>query len=278
MRHGVLSFTGEFASGFAWPDRGTVDLPEFVREALLGAVQLLPCDGTSLQWTDDATWVIFELFDARSGSSAAIADLREAIVAFRGGPREACSFLKGRGLPVPTTLPHVETAREWEAVSVGPRGFAIAGSNAKAKSEDHGLAFVVNGLAIAGDAGVAWSFFGEVEAGRAGVAISRSGRRAKAGDLGLAVVDEFGEAGSGQAGISIVDTGGVATSGARGIALAPNGGFAGVGEEGLAWSGQNGSASAGKEGIACAGEGGMRKPTLAGLSSCDGTTGSDRES
>jgi hypothetical protein len=256
MKHyAVSSFVSDAA--YHWPIAGAVerdDVLRGMRDRSNFTVLSLPCrQPQSLHWQAHARWAVLEIDDSDFAEQDGVVDFRRGVVLFNGPPPEACQFIRGLGLPVPSSLGEVRLGDNWEDVRAGDYGVAIGGWDVTASAGRCGFALAHQGKAIVGECGVAASPFAEVTAGERGYAVTVYGKRATAGDGGLATVNEFGEARAGSGGIAITDLGGTAVAGDHGLAIARWGSAAVAGDQGIAFAWNSGGYD---NGTAQAGEGG----------------------
>jgi hypothetical protein len=236
-----------------WPDAGRAEWETVVgnlTETNEIRIQTLPCHHTKdLHWQSHAHWVVLELDSSEFAEEGGSVKFSSGKVLFNGSPRDAHAYLHSRGLPAPFSLEPLIVGRDWENITLGEYGIAIAGQDAGAAVGDSGIAYATTGLAVAGNSGAAISTFGDVTAGDFGCAWTRDGRTAKAGHRGVAWTYEFGNSEARGCGVAITDDCGSAVAGEYGFAISGCSGTSTSGNCGVAFAREGGKVMAGEAGI-----------------------------
>ncbi len=204
-------------------------------------------DGTLLDWSPDAVWLVAEVpADAHLVDLDGKVKVDRCVVAHVGDQASATAFLADRGL----------TGVVGAHVAAGYGGTATAGDYGTATAGDDGTATAgYGGTATAGYGGTATAGnFGSATAGNGGTATAGDNGTATAGDNGTATAGDNGTATAGYDGTATAGYGGTATAGDNGTATAGDNGTATAGYGGTATAGDDGTATAGYGGTATAGD------------------------
>ena len=256
-----------------WPDAGIVERNQLMVSDEI-KVLALPCQHSKhLHWQAHAHWVVLQIEPADYEEEGGFVRFRKGQVLFNGSPREAHAFLKRHDLPAPCSLEPLQVGHDWENVSLGEYGIAIAGQDADANVSEYGMAYTTTGQATAGNHSAAVSRFGDVKAGDFGCAWTSDGEVAVAGHRGVAWTYEGGRSEVRGVGVAITDDWGNAVAGDFGIAIAGCEGVAVTGKCGVAFARDAGRVTAGEAGVlllrwrdeirmARVGEGGIKPNTF----------------
>ena len=195
--------------GFVWPTQGPVEAPDWNAEPVCGGgLHGLPNgegDGSLLNWSDEAKWVVWEakdeevvIFEGRDKCKAPRGN-----VLFVGNRKEATDYLQtvcpGRAI----VGAYVVADYQGGHTTAGDRGHATAGNGGHATAGYEGHATAGDeGHATAGDRGHATAGYkGHATAGNGGHATAgNGGGHATAGDRGHATAGNYGRATAGDRG------------------------------------------------------------------------------
>ena len=235
MPHYAVSsyFPGAPGQDWSWPESGTADRAQVIgakTEVEFFTVLSVPVQQPAhLHWHPDAHWVVLDIHDYLYKEENGFVEFEKGEVIFNGSPKDACAFLKSKGLEVPRSK-IVKVAPDWEDVETDRLGMAVAGTEGNATSGDYGIAY--GAVAVTGQWGI--SIGGMAEAGDWGIA---TGSEAIAGNNGVAIMSgEFSKVKAGDGGVAISDNG-ETTVGERGIAISYEQGVfeGGLGSLFIAW-------------------------------------------
>ena len=276
--------------GFKWPPVGeVVEAPDWDPEPQCGGgLHGLPWgegDGTLLDWSEGAVWVVFEsvAVDGTASDEEAVlidnglkAKCRRARVLYAGTKAGAIKYLLDHGAIGHAVVGASVAAGDgcsmavgaYGQVAVGAEGTATAGRYGQAVAGEGGRVQVGDhGVAVVGDRGTAKGDYNIVVA--AGYRATAEGGGCSvvvAGDRGRAVAGYFGIVAAGHGGTAIAGDGGMAVAGDEGTAIAGDNGMAVVGRDGRASAGLHGrlviKSRYGGVVTAVVGEGGIRPNTL----------------
>ena len=214
----------EQAKGFAWPQSGPVEAPDWrpTKECGHGLHGWLWGEGSVVgvfgDWREDDEWRVVEVPAADIIALDGKVKFLRGVVVFCGDRLEATAYIAERA-PGHAVVGGTATAGDDGTATAGDRGTATAGDG---------------GTATAGDRGTA-----------------------TAGDDGTATAGDDGTATAGDRGTATAGDGGTATAGDRGTATAGDDGTATAGDDGTATAGVEGTATAGDDGTATAGDWGI---------------------
>ena len=236
-----------------WPESGFVEwvhVTAGIPASSLQKILALPCKHPRhVLWQSHAHWVVLEIDPMDFEEAEGFVQFRRGRVLFKGSPRDSHAFLRKHGLPAPHSIAPVQVGQDWEDVSLGEYGIAIAGWDALASTGDCGVASASNLQAVAGSYGAALSTFGDVQAGDYACAWTSFGLKAAAGRHGVSRSDEFGRSEVQDAGVAITREWGTAIAGDSGVAIAGRCGSAHAGKCGVAFANSPGKVRAGEGGV-----------------------------
>ena len=201
--------------GFQWPASGPVVTPDWSPQPVCGfglhGLLWGEGDGSLLDWSDVAKWLVVEVEKATIVNLDGKVKFPKGNVIFCGKKEDAVKYIQEHGAEGRVVVAGTATA--------GYAGTATAGDAGTATAGDAGTATAgYAGTATAGDAGTA-------TAGNRGTATAGYAGTATAGDAGTATAGNRGTATAGDAGTATAGVAGTATAGVAGTATA---GYAGT--------------------------------------------------